>query len=114
MLKDAKVRKALSLAIDRQEYCDNVLRNYSAPAYAYNPPSMQGAQPGEVFVEKYLKDYLPINGDPAEGSETLQGSGRGTWLRSAYTSWQVASDIFINKHLRECENGEPRSGSRFH
>ncbi len=72
LLKDAKVRKALSLAIDRQEYCDNVLRNYSAPAYAYNPPSMQGAQPGEVFVEKYLKDYLPINGDPAEAQKLFK------------------------------------------
>ena len=40
LLKDPKVRKALSLAIDRQEYCDNVLRNYSVPAYACNPPSM--------------------------------------------------------------------------
>ncbi len=72
LLKDPKVRKALSLAVDRQEYCDNVLRNYSAPAYAYNPPSMQGAEAGEVFVEKYLKDYLPIKGDPAEAQKLFK------------------------------------------
>ena len=33
---------------------------------------MQGAQPGEVFVEKYLKDYLPINGDPAEAQKLFK------------------------------------------
>lgn len=72
LLKDPKVRQALSLALDRQEYCDNVLRNYSTPAYAYCPPSMQGAEPGEVFVEKYLKDYLPITGDVARAQELFK------------------------------------------
>lgn len=72
LLKDPKVRQALSLALDRQEYCDNVLRNYSEPAYAYCPPSMQGAEPGEVFVEKYLKDYLPITGDVARAQKLFK------------------------------------------
>ncbi|MFY9359350.1 MAG: ABC transporter substrate-binding protein [Bacillota bacterium] len=74
LLKDQRVRQALSLALDRQEYCDNVLRNYSAPAYAYNPPSISSEEPSVPFVEKYLNDYLPINGDVEKAREIFKAA----------------------------------------
>ncbi|HHX09745.1 MAG TPA: hypothetical protein GX729_00005 [Firmicutes bacterium] len=74
LLKDARVRQALSLALDRQEYCDNVLRDYSAPTYAYNPPSISSEDPGTPFVQKYLKDYLPIDGDVEEARELFKSA----------------------------------------
>ncbi len=72
VLKDATFRKALSLAMNRKEYCDNVLRNFSAPAYCLTPPSIQGAEAGEVYAEKYLKDYLPTTGNAAEAQKLMK------------------------------------------
>ncbi len=72
LLGDPKFRQALSLALDRQEYCDNILRNYSAPAYALTPPSVHGAKTGESFAETYLKDYLPITGNATEAYKLMK------------------------------------------
>lgn len=51
--KNAKFRRALSLGFDRQSFVDNVLKNYSTPATAYDPPSIHGIGT-EVFVDKYV------------------------------------------------------------
>ncbi len=71
-LKDPRFRKALSLALDRKAYCDEVLKNFSAPAVGYNPPSIHGNGVDEVFADKYVGAILPATGDPAEAQKLLK------------------------------------------
>ena len=49
-----KFRRAISLGFDRQSFVDNVLKNFSMPAIAYNPPSIHGKD-GVVFIDKYVE-----------------------------------------------------------
>jgi len=73
VMQNAKFRLALSEALDRKAYCDNVLRNFSAPATSLTPPSIHGATPDEVFAEKYVgKDYLPPTGNPEKAKQLLK------------------------------------------
>jgi ABC-type oligopeptide transport system substrate-binding subunit len=71
VLKDVRFRKALSMALDRQAYCDNVLANYSAPATGLVPPSMTGL-PGELYHELYVGDILPTTAQPDEAKALAQ------------------------------------------
>ncbi|MGE5579508.1 MAG: ABC transporter substrate-binding protein [Bacillota bacterium] len=48
-----KLRRAISLGFDRQSFVDNVMKNFSMPAIAYNPPSIHGKD-GVVFIDKYV------------------------------------------------------------
>ncbi|HHW18287.1 MAG TPA: hypothetical protein GXX30_05245 [Firmicutes bacterium] len=74
VLKDPKFRKALSMAIDRQAYCDNVLRNYSKPATGLTPPSIAGKDATESFHDKYIGNILPATGNPQEAQKLLKES----------------------------------------
>lgn len=51
-LQNPKVRKALSLVLDRQAYCDNVDKQ-SLPAYGFVPPTISGGEPGGSFRANY-------------------------------------------------------------
>lgn len=44
-LDDARVRRALSLALDRRTLCDKVLLGGQRPAYTFIPPGLGGHQP---------------------------------------------------------------------
>lgn len=69
---NVKVRKALSMAIDRQALIDNVLQANQAPAYGLVPPSIAGLD-GKSFREMY-----PDNGyftEDLEAAKTLLAEG---------------------------------------
>nr|PZN68629.1 MAG: peptide ABC transporter substrate-binding protein [Pseudomonadota bacterium] len=48
-LDDARVRRALAMAIDRQSLIDTVLHGVNTPAYAITPPGTLGYQPPKLF-----------------------------------------------------------------
>jgi oligopeptide transport system substrate-binding protein len=50
---DVRVRKALSMSIDRQKLNDTVLQKSNVPAYSITPPGTLGYQPPKLF------DYNP-------------------------------------------------------
>ena len=61
-LDDARVRRALSMALDRESLCENVFRGYT-PAYGMTPPT---------------SDYDPPRGitfDPAEAKKLMAEAG---------------------------------------
>lgn len=62
IFKNAKVRKAFSLAIDRQAYVDYVLKNGSLPATSLVPPTIHGKD-GVSFHDVYVGDLLPTKAD---------------------------------------------------
>ena len=48
-LSDARVRRALALAVDRKAIAEKLLRGGQAPAGAFTPPGMAGYAPGELL-----------------------------------------------------------------
>lgn len=64
-------RLALSYGFDRQEFIDKVLQNYSAPATAYTPPTIND-QEGNSFNETWVKqELLPKTADLDKAQEYL-------------------------------------------
>lgn len=63
---NAKVRKAMAMAIDRQALIDNVLQANQTPAHALVPPSIAGLE-GKTFREMYPDtDYISENVEDAK------------------------------------------------
>ena len=48
-LNDARIRRALAMAIDRESLINNVLNGVNFPAYALTPPGTGGYQPPQLF-----------------------------------------------------------------
>lgn len=69
LFKNAKIRKAISLAFDRKLFCDNVLRNFSVPATSLTPPSIQGEDATVSFAQKYIGKVL---NETAEKEEAVK------------------------------------------
>ncbi|MCR9184329.1 MAG: peptide ABC transporter substrate-binding protein [Halieaceae bacterium] len=63
-LDDVRVRKALSLAVDREALTRNVLYGSNNPAYAITPPGTLGYQPPQLFTH-----------DPEEARRLLAEAG---------------------------------------
>ncbi|HJO96023.1 MAG TPA: peptide ABC transporter substrate-binding protein [Victivallales bacterium] len=51
-LKNQKIRRAITLAINRSQLCKFVLKNHSKPLYAFIPPGTKGPD-GKTFREAY-------------------------------------------------------------
>jgi len=51
-LKNENIRKAISLAINREQLCASVLKNHSTPATAFVPPGTKGPD-GKSFRDAY-------------------------------------------------------------
>lgn len=64
-LKDVRVRKALSLAIDRQVLADRVMDGTAIPSMQYMPPDAYG----------FAKDLAPSSADPAGAKKLLAEAG---------------------------------------
>ncbi|MHA6481398.1 peptide ABC transporter substrate-binding protein [Paenibacillus sp. strain BS8-2] len=62
---NVKVRKAFSMAIDRQSLIDNVAQANQQPAYGLVPPSIAGVQ-GKMFREVYPDNYFTENVEEAK------------------------------------------------
>jgi oligopeptide transport system substrate-binding protein len=69
--QNPKIRKALSLVLDRQAYCANVDRQ-SLPAYGFVPPTISGDGPGRSFRahfgERFRVFYDPLTSRPYKTS----------------------------------------------
>jgi oligopeptide transport system substrate-binding protein len=74
VLKDKKFRQALSLAFDRTEFCNNVLKNFSTPATGLVPISIAGATPAESYVTKYVGAVLGTKANVTEGMKLMKES----------------------------------------
>lgn len=61
---DVRVRKALSMSIDRQKLNDTVLQKSNVPAYSITPPGTLGYEPPKLF------DY-----DPEQARQLLADAG---------------------------------------
>ncbi|WP_332262499.1 peptide ABC transporter substrate-binding protein [Paenibacillus sp. GSMTC-2017] len=69
---NAKIRKALAMAIDRQSLIDNVTQAKQKPAFGLVPPSIAGPE-GKLFREVYPDtDYFKEN---VEEAKTLLAEG---------------------------------------
>jgi oligopeptide transport system substrate-binding protein len=57
---DARVRRALSMAIDRETLTDRILRTGEVPAYGYSPTAIRGYanRPQADFKEQTLEDRI--------------------------------------------------------
>lgn len=73
---DARVRRAFTLAIDRQVLVDNVTRGHQKPATAYIPPVIPGVDPkGKDFRAEDPTDYIPVHADAKEAKRLLAEAG---------------------------------------
>ncbi|WP_205927388.1 ABC transporter substrate-binding protein [Rhizobium sp. P32RR-XVIII] len=64
-LQDERVRKAMSMAIDRQAIVDRIMDGFAEPAYQFVPTTMSGA----------LADPKPIKYDPEGAKKLLAEAG---------------------------------------
>jgi oligopeptide transport system substrate-binding protein len=73
---NAKIRKALSMAINRQAIIDNVTKANQQPAYGIVPPGIKGVD-GKTFRELYPDNYFEENIEEAKKllAEGLQEEG---------------------------------------
>ncbi|MHB9144810.1 MAG: peptide ABC transporter substrate-binding protein [Symbiobacteriia bacterium] len=68
VFKNANIRKAFSLAVDRQEFVDKVLANGSVVATAYTPPTINGAG---AYRGTLVPDLLKPTADPEAAKAAL-------------------------------------------
>ena len=61
---------ALGYAIDRQAFCDQVLKNGSTAAQRYILPLLMGTE--DKFATEYPLEYYPKNADSAKAKELLE------------------------------------------
>jgi oligopeptide transport system substrate-binding protein len=71
-LQDVRVRKALSLAIERKDLVDNVTKGGQIPATAFVPKGIPENKSGKDFRNK---DYYPANGDVEQAKKLLADAG---------------------------------------
>ena len=82
-LNDAKVRKALSLAIDRDLIVEKVTKGGQKPAYSFTPPSEEYYDPptqleyNPMLARQYLKDAGYPNGEGFPEFELLYNTNEG-------------------------------------
>lgn len=67
---NAKIRKAFSMAISRQDIVDKVTLASQIPAYGYVPPGIKGATEGSTYRAEYKDDYFTE--DYAEAKKLLE------------------------------------------
>ena len=72
VLKDARVRKAIALAINRKEIVEKVTKGGQIPATSFVPPSIAENKEGKDFKDK---DYYPAEGNVAEAKKLLAEAG---------------------------------------
>jgi oligopeptide transport system substrate-binding protein len=108
-LRDARVRKALSMAINRQEIVDNITRGGQIPATALVPP-MAGYEstPGNGFnlteARRLLSEAGYPNGTGLPTYEIVYNSGvEGHRLISEYLQQTWRNNLGINTTLRNME-----------
>ncbi len=80
VFKNANMRKALSLAIDRQSFVDNILKNGSIPALAYTPPSISG---DKGAFHPLVGDILAPKADQAAAKAALEAGLKELGLTKA-------------------------------
>jgi oligopeptide transport system substrate-binding protein len=68
-LSNNKFRQALGYAIDRQAFCDQVLKNGSKAAQRYILPLLMGDK--DKFAVEYPYEFYPANADVAKAKQLL-------------------------------------------
>ncbi|MDF2521867.1 MAG: extracellular solute-binding protein family 5, partial [Clostridia bacterium] len=69
VLANANFRKAVAYAIDRQAFCDAILKNGSTPAQRYILPLLMGDK--DKFAKEYPYEFYPATADSAKAKEYL-------------------------------------------
>lgn len=70
-LANKNFRQAMGYAIDRQSFCDAVLKNGSDPATRYAYPLIKGNTEGKTFVEEHPYYFYPRTADKDKAKELL-------------------------------------------
>lgn len=73
-LDNPKVRQALTLAINKKQICENVLRGGEVPASGVVPPGVNDAKPGTDFRQA-ANTSLPAEGDIETAKKLLAEAG---------------------------------------
>ncbi len=71
-LSNVNFRHAVGYAVDRQAFCDQVLKNGSTPAQRYILPLLAGSQ--DKFAKEYPYEYYPKTADVAKAKELLDAA----------------------------------------
>lgn len=71
VLSDIRIRKAMSLAIDRAAITENVIKNHPTPAHSFVPPSILDPD-GKTFASK---EYFAPKGNVEEAKKLLAEAG---------------------------------------
>ncbi|MGE5589498.1 MAG: peptide ABC transporter substrate-binding protein [Bacillota bacterium] len=79
IMKNANIRKAFSLALDRQTFVDKVLANGSMVATAYTPPTIAS---DKGSFHELVGDILSPNADPAAAKAALEAGLKELGLTS--------------------------------
>jgi oligopeptide transport system substrate-binding protein len=85
LLKDARVRRALNLAYNREAVTQKILKLGETPAYSYVPPGVAGIS-GVAAMDF---SALPTPARIAEAQKLMQAAGYGPFhrLRLTYAAW---------------------------
>ncbi len=89
-LKDVRVRKAISLAIDREALCTKVLKGAAVPAYSFMPPGVIGHNPDA---------RIPY--DPAEARRLIVAAGYPDGFDLDYPCVQIIETDYALKSMLE-------------
>ncbi|MDI6893257.1 MAG: peptide ABC transporter substrate-binding protein [Bacillota bacterium] len=96
VFKNKNMRKAFSLAIDRQDFVDKVLKNMSLPATSYTPPSITTPD-GKSFAKDMVGELIPKKADPAAAKAALQQGMKELKLKKLPKIVFLSSDSSVAK-----------------
>ena len=88
-LDDVNVRRAIALAIDREELVEGALNGHGAPG-AWFPPGLEWAPPAEEFAYHTF--------DPEESRRLLEAAGYGDGLTIRFNSIGPSFAEYIPRH----------------
>lgn len=71
VLSNKNFRQAIGYAIDRQAFCDSVLKNGSDPATRYAYPLIKGTTEDKTFNEEYPLEFYSKTADKEKAKELL-------------------------------------------
>ena len=106
LFQDVNVRKALSLAIDREYLCEEILKGLYSPAYTITCPGVTD-EDGSLFLEKTDSSAIPTDYETAkaEAQKALADAGypNGEGFPTfTYTTNDAGYNKTIAEYLQQC------------
>lgn len=110
ILQDVRVRKALTLAIDRKVLCERVLRAGEFPAYAITPPlpkyeSVVGFEEDIDEAKRLLEEAGYPNGEGFPELNLIYNTNEKNKMVAEYVQQQWAENLHVNLSIENQEWG---------